>query len=117
MRIRARDCEWSGSPLRTWSTEDVISLGELAGMSSCLRGATAAARWESAVGGASRGPFMEGFLPTSLFKGSLKREEGTAGMVVCSARAAGGVIPARPKWLQSLLKIRVDFSSRWQVRR
>lgn len=36
-------------------------------------------------------------------------------MVVDAARAAVGVILARPKWLQSLLKIRVDFSSQWQV--
>lgn len=51
----------------------------------------------SAVGGASQGTFLVGFLPTSLLQGNLKREEGMAGMVVCSARAAGGVVSARPK--------------------
>ena len=50
------------------------------------------------------GPFMVGFLPPDLFKGTLKREEGMAGMLVCFARPARGVIPARPKWLRSLLK-------------
>ena len=59
-----------------------------------------------------------GFLPVRLFKGkNVKREEGRTQMVMCSARAVRGIIPARPKWLQFLLKFRVGISSRWQVRR
>ena len=70
------------------------------------------------MGGASSGTLSVGFLPVSLFKGkNVKREEGRTQMVMCSARVVGGIIPARPKWLPFLLKIRVDFSSRWQVRR
>lgn len=82
----------------------VTPLDEFAGMLSCWprcylsnwgRGAGVAG-W-SAVGGASQGTFLVGFLPTSLLQGNLKREEGMAGMVVCSARAAGGVVSAIPK--------------------
>lgn len=51
----------------------------------------------------------------ALQREDVKREEGTIGMEVGAARAAVGMILARPKWLQSLLKLRADFSSHWQV--
>ena len=92
---------------------DVTSFSECAGRSSCSQGQHLSDRapWVElhVVGGASRGTSVVGFLPTGPFKGNFERTEATAGMVVPCATATRGVIPARPKWLQSLLKIRVGF--------
>lgn len=72
--------------------------------------------WQSVVSYRFIG-YFQGWLSSrpTLQREDVKREEGTVGMEVGAARAAVGTILARPKRLQSVLKLRVDFSSHWQV--
>lgn len=66
------NCQWSGSHLcRLEHRVDVTSLRQFAGMLACLQDAPSVTYWERAVGAASLGTFMVGFLSNGLFKGNM----------------------------------------------